>query len=48
MVPTLLNVTDAHDIDIQRALCIASGCVIRATAVQPCVVDPVACWVVAP
>jgi hypothetical protein len=45
---TLRNVAEAHDIDIQRALCDASGRVIRATAVQHRMVDHTACRVVAP
>jgi hypothetical protein len=47
-VLTLHNVADAHDIDIQQALRVTSGRVVRATTVQHCVVDRAARWVVAP
>jgi hypothetical protein len=45
---TLCDVADVHDIDIQQALCVASGRVVRATAVQRRVVDRAARRVVAP
>jgi hypothetical protein len=46
--PTLCNVADAHDVDIQQALCVASRCVVCTTAVQRHVVDRAAHWSIAP